>query len=75
MDIRIWNIVDRFDYNEYDIEVERTDVIYQLMVNCQKLKQVKVLSKYDFSFYDLKDYTIRLEMTMRKYRCEILGRN
>lgn len=26
------------------------------MVKCQKLRQVKVLSKYDFRFRDLEDY-------------------
>lgn len=56
MDIRIWQKLDRFDYNEYDIEETSADTIYELMVKCNKLRQVKVLSKYDFGFRDEEDY-------------------
>lgn len=55
MDIRIWRKLDRFDYNEYDIEETSLDTIYELMVKCNKLRQVKVLSKYDFRFSE-EDY-------------------
>ncbi len=56
MDIRIWQKLDRFDYNEYNIEEDSLDTIYTLLDTCKKLKQVKVLSKYDFRFNDLDDY-------------------
>lgn len=56
LDIRIWQKLDRFDYNEYNIEDSSLDTVYQLMNQCSKLKLVKVLSKFDFRFNDLDDY-------------------
>lgn len=56
MDIRIWQKLDRFDYNEYNIAECSLDTVHQLMDRCKKLKQIKILSKYDFRFHDLDDY-------------------
>lgn len=56
MDIRIWRKLDRFHYNEYDIEEKGSDIIYNLMVKRKTLRLVKVLSKYDFSFANSSEY-------------------